>query len=202
MRQSRSSVFPETSTWRARLAPRFGTRSPWLIGTTGMAAVLAAAGLMACSTPAGSSAHALSARPGSGQKVPGQAVTGKPPAGLQRAAGQLVADGVPGVIIMTRRGKQVSDVVAGHANKATSEPMRPQDRVHIGSITKTFTATVVLQLAAERRLSLNDSVQKWLPGIITATTRPASPSASCCSTLDDHPGQVWQQNAQVNRTRA
>jgi D-alanyl-D-alanine carboxypeptidase len=34
-------------------------------------------------------------------------------------------------------------------------------------ITKTFVATVVLQLAAEGRLSLNDSVQKWLPGAIT-----------------------------------
>jgi D-alanyl-D-alanine carboxypeptidase len=33
--------------------------------------------------------------------------------------------------------------------------------------TKTFVATVVLQLAAEGRLSLNDSVQKWLPGVIT-----------------------------------
>jgi D-alanyl-D-alanine carboxypeptidase len=44
--------------------------------------------------------------------------------------------------------------------------MQPQDRVHIGSITKTFVATVVLQLAAERRLSLDDSVQKWLPGVI------------------------------------
>src|SRR5215467_3719565 len=91
----------------------------------------------------------------------------QPPAGLQQAADQLVADGVPGVIIMTRRGQQVSDVVAGLADKATGQPMRPQDRVWIGSITKTFVATVVLQLAAEGRLSLNDSVQKWLPGVIT-----------------------------------
>src|SRR5580658_3244891 len=45
--------------------------------------------------------------------------------------------------------------------------MQPQDKVRIGSIAKTFVATVVLQLAAERRLSLNDSVQKWLPGVIT-----------------------------------
>jgi D-alanyl-D-alanine carboxypeptidase len=44
--------------------------------------------------------------------------------------------------------------------------MRPQDRAHIGSVTKTFVATVVLQLAAEGRLSLNDSVQRWLPGVI------------------------------------
>jgi D-alanyl-D-alanine carboxypeptidase len=117
---------------------------------------------MAFSAPAGSSAHTFAPRPESGQ-----AVSGKPPAGLQRAAGQLVADGVPGVIIMTRRGQQVSHVVAGLADKATGQLMQPQDRMHIGSITKTFTATVVLQLAAEGQLSLNDSVQKWLPGVIT-----------------------------------
>ena len=110
---------------------------------------------------AGLSAFTFAPRP-----APGQAVSARPPAGLQRAADKLVADGVPGVIIMTRRG-QVSDVVAGLADEATGQPMRPVDRVHIGSITKTFIATVVLQLAAEGRLSLNDSVQKWLPGVIT-----------------------------------
>ena len=109
---------------------------------------------------AGSSAFTFAARPA-------QAVSGGPPAGLQQAAGQLVADGVPGVIVMTRRGDQVSHVVAGLADKATGQLMQSQDRFHIGSVTKTFVATVVLQLAAEGRLSLNDSVQKWLPGVIT-----------------------------------
>jgi D-alanyl-D-alanine carboxypeptidase len=117
------------------------------------------AGLMAAG---GLSAFTFAARP-----TPGHEVPRRPPAGLQQAADRLVADGVPGVIIMTRRGKQVSDVVAGLADKATGRPMRPQDRVHIGSITKTFVATVVLQLAAEGRLSLNDSVARWLPGVIT-----------------------------------
>jgi D-alanyl-D-alanine carboxypeptidase len=137
---------------------------------------------------AGSSAYAFAAGARSGQKASGQEVSGRavssqPPAGLQQAADQLVADGVPGVIIMTRRGQQVSNVVAGLADKATGQPMQPQDMVRIGSITKTFVATVVLQLAAERRLSLNDSVQKWLPGVITGHGyhRPRSPSASCYS---------------------
>jgi D-alanyl-D-alanine carboxypeptidase len=114
-----------------------------------------------------SSAYTFTVRPESGQKVSGQAASGNPPAVLQRAADRLVTDGVPGVIIMTRRGHQVSNVVAGLADKATGQLMRPADRVHIGSITKTFVATVVLQLAAEGRLSVNDSVQKWLPGVIT-----------------------------------
>jgi D-alanyl-D-alanine carboxypeptidase len=112
------------------------------------------------------SAYTFGAQPESGQKVSGQVVSGKLPAGLQRAADHLVADGVPGVIILTRRGRQVSHVVAGLADKATGQPVQPQDRVHIGSITKTFVAAVVLQLAADGRLSLNDSVQKWLPGAL------------------------------------
>jgi hypothetical protein len=58
---------------------------------------------------AGLSAYAFTAGAGSGQKASGQevsrrAVSSQPPAGLQQAADQLVADGVPGVIIMTRRG--------------------------------------------------------------------------------------------------
>jgi D-alanyl-D-alanine carboxypeptidase len=138
-------------------------RSPALRSVLRVTGIVAAVGL----ATAGSSAFAFAAGAGSGQEDSGRAVSSQPPAGLQQAADQLVADRVPGVIIMTRRGQQVSNVVAGLADKATGQPMQPQDKVRIGSITKTFVATVVLQLAAERRLSLNDSVQKWLPGVIT-----------------------------------
>ncbi|MET7654144.1 MULTISPECIES: serine hydrolase domain-containing protein [unclassified Streptomyces] len=40
------------------------------------------------------------------------------------------------------------------------------DHFRAGSITKTFLATVVLQLAAEHRLSLSDTVQSHLPGLV------------------------------------
>ncbi|MDG5803179.1 serine hydrolase [Streptomyces ossamyceticus] len=46
------------------------------------------------------------------------------------------------------------------------EPLRRADRFRAGSITKTFIATVVLQLAAEHRLSLSDSVEDHLPGLV------------------------------------
>jgi D-alanyl-D-alanine carboxypeptidase len=39
-------------------------------------------------------------------------------------------------------------------------------RFRIGSVTKTFVATVILQLAAERRLSLADPVSRHLPGLV------------------------------------
>ncbi|MET9893991.1 serine hydrolase domain-containing protein [Streptomyces sp. NPDC006465] len=40
------------------------------------------------------------------------------------------------------------------------------DHFRAGSITKTFIATVLLQLAAEHRLSLSDSVDDHLPGLV------------------------------------
>ncbi len=124
-----------------------------------------------CTTAALTSVLLAAAGPAAYASAATRSATGhagsRPPAGLQRAADHLVADGVPGVIIMARRGRHVSDVVAGLADRSTGQPMRPQDRVWIGSITKTFVSTVVLQLAAEGRLSLNDSAQKWLPGVIT-----------------------------------
>jgi D-alanyl-D-alanine carboxypeptidase len=44
--------------------------------------------------------------------------------------------------------------------------LRLSDHFRAGSITKTFLATVVLQLAAEHRLSLSDSVEDHLPGLV------------------------------------
>jgi D-alanyl-D-alanine carboxypeptidase len=44
--------------------------------------------------------------------------------------------------------------------------MKATDRFRIASITKTFVAAVVLQLAAERRLRLDDPVERWLPGLL------------------------------------
>jgi D-alanyl-D-alanine carboxypeptidase len=48
----------------------------------------------------------------------------------------------------------------------TGEPRSERDRYRVGSITKTFVATVVLQLEAEGRLSLDDTVDEWLPGVV------------------------------------
>ncbi len=44
--------------------------------------------------------------------------------------------------------------------------MNATDRLRAGSVTKTFTATVVLQLAAEHRLALDAPVDRYLPGVV------------------------------------
>ena len=45
-------------------------------------------------------------------------------------------------------------------------PMNARNHFKIASLTKTYTATVVLQLVAEGKLHLSDSVERWLPGLV------------------------------------
>jgi D-alanyl-D-alanine carboxypeptidase len=55
---------------------------------------------------------------------------------------------------------------AGVANVETSEPMRPDARVRLESVSKLWLATLVLQLVADGRLRLDDNVERWLPGVL------------------------------------
>ncbi|MCL8010880.1 serine hydrolase [Streptomyces sp. AS02] len=55
---------------------------------------------------------------------------------------------------------------AGTADLRTGRPMNTVDRLRVGSVTKTFTAALVLQLVAEHRLSLEAPVDRYLPGLI------------------------------------
>ncbi|WP_035430722.1 serine hydrolase domain-containing protein [Bacillus sp. UNC322MFChir4.1] len=74
--------------------------------------------------------------------------------------------GFPGILAKTSEGGKTWGYAAGVANLSTKKPMKTDFRFRIASVTKTFTATVVLQLAAENRLNLDDSIEKWLPGVI------------------------------------
>ncbi|WLQ35779.1 serine hydrolase [Streptomyces castrisilvae] len=50
--------------------------------------------------------------------------------------------------------------------RSTGPGIRYADRFRAGSITKTFVAVVVLQLAGEGRLRLSDPVERFLPGLV------------------------------------
>lgn len=65
----------------------------------------------------------------------------------------------PGAALLAREGTRTRYAHAG-------EGMARADHFRAGSITKTFIATVVLQLAAEHRLSLSDTVEDHLPGLV------------------------------------
>jgi D-alanyl-D-alanine carboxypeptidase len=85
---------------------------------------------------------------------------------LQRALDRVVSSGAPGAIALVREHGHTVSLASGYADVKAKRAMRPSDRVRVGSITKTFVATVVLQLAAEGKLSLDDSVERWVPDLV------------------------------------
>ncbi len=73
---------------------------------------------------------------------------------------------VPGVLIGVWDGRGGTYIHAfGYADLATHRKLTPQDHFRIGSITKTFVATVILQLVDEGKLNLDDPLAKFNIGV-------------------------------------
>ncbi|MEU6962721.1 serine hydrolase domain-containing protein [Streptomyces chrestomyceticus] len=74
--------------------------------------------------------------------------------------------GLPGVVAEARDGRGRWSGSAGYADTSTHRERTRADHFRAASITKVFLATVLLQLAEEGVLDLDDSVEKWLPGLV------------------------------------
>src|SRR3954464_14396307 len=85
---------------------------------------------------------------------------------LQHALDRVVATGVPGAVLLVREGRRTIRLASGHGNLKLKTPMRTRDRFRVGSITKPFVATAVLQLVGEHKLALEDTVERWLPALV------------------------------------
>jgi D-alanyl-D-alanine carboxypeptidase len=95
-----------------------------------------------------------------------QAAQGGPHDETQAVVDGFVAAGAPGAMVFGRDGRRSWSVDAGTAELGTDRPIRPHDRVRVASNTKMYVSAVVLQLVAEGRLGLDDSVEQHLPGLI------------------------------------
>ncbi|MGH4032087.1 serine hydrolase domain-containing protein [Actinomycetota bacterium Odt1-20B] len=84
----------------------------------------------------------------------------------QEALDGVVRGGPPGGIALAEQGSHSWTGRAGVADLSTGRQPRADDRFRAGSLTKTFVATVILQLEAEGRLSLDDTVDHWLPDLV------------------------------------
>jgi D-alanyl-D-alanine carboxypeptidase len=86
---------------------------------------------------------------------------------LDAALNDVVAAGVPGVIVrVTDADHAARNHAAGVGDLATGAALRPAAQFRIGSITKTFVASIVLQLVGEGRLRLDEPVARRLPGLL------------------------------------
>jgi D-alanyl-D-alanine carboxypeptidase len=94
---------------------------------------------------------------------------------LDRATAQRVVDTVqselrrqalPGVIVGVQRDGRAPLILSrGHANLQTLRPMRRDEHVRIGSVTKAFVTTLLLRLAQEERLSLDAPIARYVAGV-------------------------------------
>jgi D-alanyl-D-alanine carboxypeptidase len=89
----------------------------------------------------------------------GPAPTSVPPP-VGRIAKELAGGGAKRVIVFASVGDK------GYVATAGTRRPKADQRFRVGSVTKTFTATIVLQLVDEGKVGLSDTLEEHLPGAV------------------------------------
>jgi CubicO group peptidase (beta-lactamase class C family) len=74
----------------------------------------------------------------------------------------LLRTGFNGGIILAKKGEIIFEDYRGMINFKTKEPITANSPFHIASVSKTFTATVILHLMEQGKINLDDPVEKYL----------------------------------------
>ncbi|MBN9113036.1 MAG: beta-lactamase family protein [Pseudonocardia sp.] len=122
-----------------------------------------------------------------------------------RITAAMRANVIPGAIVKISSPTQGDwSGTFGTGTIGREDPMAMDDHVRIGSITKTMTSTVILQLVQEGRLSLDDPISKYRQGVPNGDTITIADLAEMRSglysytfdpafnaTLDNDPEKAW-----------
>ncbi len=76
----------------------------------------------------------------------------------------LLNTGFNGGILIARNGAVIYEKYKGYADLRKKDSLTENIPLHIASTTKTFTATAILRMVQENKLSLDDSLNKFFPG--------------------------------------
>jgi D-alanyl-D-alanine carboxypeptidase len=83
-----------------------------------------------------------------------------------------VYDGIAtGAIVLVHVGEDTRVLTGGLADVRLDREMQPDDRFPVQSITKSMVATAVLQLVADGRLGVDDTVEDVVPGLLSQGRR-------------------------------
>ncbi|MEV0304815.1 serine hydrolase domain-containing protein [Streptomyces prasinus] len=95
----------------------------------------------------------------------------RPPAvdrsSVQQDADALRDAGVTGVSVRLETPRGTVTARSGVGDPVSGRPVPEDGHLRLGSVTKMFVATVVLQLVEEKRLTLDRTVEELLPGVVT-----------------------------------
>ncbi|MFF8021293.1 serine hydrolase domain-containing protein [Streptomyces sp. NPDC007896] len=136
-----------------------------------------ASGAVLVALAAGMAAPASAVTPAPAPAPATAAATGAPlpgldPAELRAAIGGLPNADVTGALLRITGSAGHWSGTSGVGDLETGQGVPTDAHIRIGSISKVFTATIVLQLAAEHRIDLDKPVQQYLPGVLPADLPP------------------------------
>ncbi|REK84391.1 class A beta-lactamase-related serine hydrolase [Streptomyces inhibens] len=94
------------------------------------------------------------------------------PTALHEAIAVHPGDGVAGAVARVSKAGQTWHGASG--DLVTGKPVKDEAHFRIGSIAKTFEAVVLLQLSAEGRVDLDETVQHYMPGLLPETFEPVT----------------------------
>lgn len=158
------------------------------------------AATIACAALAPAALSAVGGASTSGPETSGRSGAAAPASVVEAARGVLAA-GAPGISVAFRDGRRPSaswSLRRGAGDVTDGAPIAPGASFRIGSVTKTYTATAVLSAVAEGRLSLDDTLEQWLPGAMPRLDE----GAITVRMLLDHTGGVPDLRRSCSPTRS
>lgn len=143
---------------------------------------------------------AAGATPAKSSPLPAQ-LSAKLDAAVRSSLAQTAA---PGVIVGVVAPSGTWKAAYGKADPVAGTPMTVGMHTRIGSVTKTFIGTAIMQLAQAGKLSLDDKIQKYVPGIpngdrirlrqlanMTSGLASYTQSSKFTDTLFANPQTIW-----------
>jgi CubicO group peptidase (beta-lactamase class C family) len=103
------------------------------------------------------------------------------------------------VTLVARRDKIAHLGAVGQADLDKGTPMRPDTIFWIASMTKPITATAVMMLQDEGKLSVEDPVGKYIPELKDLKTRDGKPANLTLRHLLTHTGGLGEANSEQSR---
>lgn len=70
-----------------------------------------------------------------------------------------------GTVLVAKKGEILYEGAFGDADLSTNRPLTSRSVFNLASVSKPITATAILLLVQEDKLSLDDPVQKWIPNL-------------------------------------